>query len=130
MSSGPLGRYLTVEASDGVTAVHFRGPRAAALHEEVSREVAERLLELADALAGCTLVVNFSRVTFLTSTLLGKLMALHKRVRAAGGNLVLCDLRPEVYELFQVTRLHTVLDVRPRQCRGEDDRQGQPACGS
>jgi anti-anti-sigma regulatory factor len=48
---------------------------------------------------------------------LGKLVGLHKRVRAAGGELTLLNVAGVVYEVFEVTRLHQFLDVR----RGPDD---------
>jgi anti-anti-sigma factor len=57
-------------------------------------------------------------VTRLTSTGLGKLLVLLKRVRASGGQLAVDNAEPEVYEVFQVTRLVPVLDVRPRAQAG------------
>ena len=44
---------------------------------------------------------------------LGKFVALHKRVRAGGGRLALVNVVDTVYEVFAVTRLNQVLDVRP-----------------
>ena len=43
---------------------------------------------------------------------LSRLVALHKRVRAAGGELVLANVTDPVYEVICLTRLHEVLDVR------------------
>ena len=42
----------------------------------------------------------------------GKLK-MHKRLRDRGGRLVVSNLAPKVYEVFEVTRLHTLLDIRP-----------------
>jgi anti-sigma B factor antagonist len=102
---------LDVEARGGVTTAAFRG-RKVVLNEEAAQAAAGRLFDLADQIAGRTLVLSLAGVVYLTSTMLGKLMALHKRLRAGGGKLVLCDLRPEVFEVFEVTHLHTVLDIR------------------
>ena len=114
MSPKSLSHRLDVRSYADVVLVHFTGPKVM-LDEEAAQQVAEKLLKLADRLAGRTLLLSFAGVTYLTSTLLGKLMALHKRAQTAGGRLALRDLRPEVYELFQVTRLHTVLDVLPEE---------------
>jgi anti-anti-sigma factor len=106
---------LEVHIASEVTTVHFRGPTLA-LHEEDAQEVANELLRLADAMNGGTLVVSLAGVTFLTSTMLGKLMALHKKLHGSGAKLVLCELRPEVQELFTIAGLHRVLDIRPDDC--------------
>jgi anti-anti-sigma factor len=52
-------------------------------------------------------------VTYLNSSALGLLLQLHKRLRARGGRLVVSNLAPQMYEVFEVTRLHTLLDIRP-----------------
>jgi anti-anti-sigma factor len=57
------------------------------------------------------LEVDLSNVRFLCATCLGKLIALDRRLRACGGHLVLCDVSPAVYEVFEVTHLNAVLDV-------------------
>jgi anti-sigma B factor antagonist len=69
---------------------------------------------LVDGLSQPDLVVDLQDVRYLTSTALGKLVALHKRVKAAGGRLTLMGVGDHVYEVFRVTRLHEILDVRPR----------------
>jgi anti-anti-sigma factor len=47
-----------------------------------------------------------------TAAGLGQLVTLHKRLRASGGRLVLCNVGEAAYEVFAVTRLTDVLDVR------------------
>jgi anti-anti-sigma factor len=58
------------------------------------------------------LELDLSNVRFLCATCLGKLIALDRRLRACGGHLVLLDVTPAVYEIFEITHLHAVLDVR------------------
>src|ERR1700722_6041289 len=58
------------------------------------------------------LLLDLARVQFVTCNALSKLVTLHHRVRAGGGQLTLANLTPLVYEVFDVTRLTTFLDVR------------------
>ena len=82
------------------------------LSEANAEDLGEELFRLAEGVARPRLRLDLARVRFLGSTVLGKLVALHKRVRAAGGELVLLNVTGDVYEVFELTRLHQFLDVR------------------
>ena len=102
---------MAVEAQGPALAVSF-GFEPGAWDEPTSQAVAEKLFELAGRLDGRTLLLSLAEVTYLSSGLLGKLVALHKRLRAHGGRLVLCDLRPAVRECLSRTRLEKFFDIR------------------
>jgi anti-anti-sigma factor len=97
-----------------VTAVSFRG-RDVALFHEAAQEAAAELDEVAGGVAEGALALSFANVSVLGAAMLAKLALLHKRLQAGRARLILCDLQPQVYEAFQVTRLDTVLDIRPRE---------------
>ena len=61
------------------------------------------------------LFLDLSGVENPTAAGLGELVALHKRLVASGGRLVLCNVGERAYEVFEVARLTEVLDVR-RPC--------------
>src|SRR5690349_20972531 len=82
------------------------------LNEANADDLGEQLSRLVEGVARPRLRLDLGRVHFLTSTVLGKLVGLHKRVRAAGGELALLNVTGDVYEVFEVTRLHRFLDVR------------------
>jgi len=50
------------------------------------------------------IVVNFQGVEFMTSVGFRPLLGLHRRTKAVGGRVVLCNLAPVVSEVLQVTR--------------------------
>jgi len=58
------------------------------------------------------LVLNFAEVEFLSSAALNKLIILDKKVKAAGGQISLCELRPEIYEVFVITKLTQLFDIK------------------
>ena len=60
---------------------------------------------------GCHLLLDFSKVEYINSDDLGVLINLHKRMKRFGGRLTLSNLNAQVYEVFTVTRLHTLLTI-------------------
>jgi anti-sigma B factor antagonist len=83
------------------------------LGEANLQAIAGELIAVADGLARRRLTLDLGAVRYLTSTALGKFVALHKQMRERGGRLLLVNLNDPVYELFQVTQLHRVLDISP-----------------
>jgi anti-sigma B factor antagonist len=59
--------------------------------------------------------LGFSNVTFLTSLGLAMLLTLRKRLAEGGRRLAILNLQPHVYEVFSVTRLNTLFDVRQQE---------------
>ena len=70
------------------------------------------LQRLAGKLPGGRLEVDLGNVRDLCSSCLGKLIALDRRLRAGGGHLSLIGVGGEVLEVFEVTHLTGVLDIR------------------
>jgi anti-anti-sigma factor len=60
-----------------------------------------------------TLVLDLGEVKVPTAGGLGELVALHHRLRASRRQLVLCNVGPQAFEVFELTRLTQLLDVRP-----------------
>jgi anti-sigma B factor antagonist len=48
----------------------------------------------------------------MSSAALNKLISLNSKVKAAAGRLKLCCLRAEIKEVFTITRLDRVFDLR------------------
>ena len=57
------------------------------------------------------LVLDLAQVRFVDSSGLSVLVAALKAARAAGGDVALAGLRPEVRSVIQLTRLDRVLDL-------------------
>ena len=55
--------------------------------------------------------MNFSAVDFLSSAL-GKLITLDEKMKAHGGTLKLSNIRPEIFEVFTITRLNRLFDIK------------------
>ncbi len=110
MFINPLCGITMEPASSVVTVVHFTGYKAS-LDEETVACLRDRLFALADG-ASATLVIDFGNVEYLTGRMLGILVSLHKRLLSRKRHLVLINLSPLVHEVFTVTKLDRVLDLR------------------
>ena len=103
---------LTVETVDDVAVVKLTGKN---LDDSNTQAVGEQLLRLVDEPGRRHLQLDLGNVEYVGSMGLAKLVALHKKVRAVGGQLTLINVDHFVYEVFQVTRLNTLLDIRQKE---------------
>jgi anti-sigma B factor antagonist len=78
---------------------------------DVENVIARELFGLTDGTGDRQLLLDFTNVEYLNSMELGTLVSLHKQVKEAGGRLTLFNLSAQVFELFAVTRLDTVLGI-------------------
>jgi anti-sigma B factor antagonist len=73
--------------------------------DDESRAYREAVQRVADGRPRPLIAVDLGRVDVLSSTGVGLLIALRRRVTDAGGRLVLFDVRPEVRSILQTTAL-------------------------
>ena len=60
---------------------------------------------------GGSLPLNFTNVNSFSSTLLGTLIRLSKRILEKGGAFKLCGINPSIYLVFTLTKLDQILDI-------------------
>ena len=78
-------------------------------------QMGKELLELIDGDENERLLINFDNVSFFSSAAINKLIVLEKQLRAKGGKLRLCNLRPEVRDLFSYTSLDQMFEIDQEQ---------------
>jgi anti-sigma B factor antagonist len=100
---------MEIEHIGNVTIVRFVHP--VILSGTTAEAVSDELCRLVDGEGRFRLILNFGNVRSLTSLMLGKLFTLNKKVQAASGRLAVCDLSPDLQELFEFTRLSTCLEI-------------------
>ena len=59
-----------------------------------------------------SVLLNFTGVEFLSSAALGKLITLDRKMKTHKGRLKMSNIRPEILEVFQITKLNKVFDIR------------------
>ena len=104
--------YLRLDVNEvgDVTVVRFRDHK---IIEDVNiQELGQEMFRLVEADGRERLLLDFSAVDFLSSAALGKLITLDKKMKAHGGALKLAGIRPEIYEVFAITKLNRLFDIR------------------
>ncbi len=79
------------------------------------QELGDELFALVEKEKRKNIVLNFASVEFLSSAALNKLIVLDKKVKGAAGKMRLCNLRPEIFEVFVITRLNQLFDIKPNE---------------
>jgi anti-sigma B factor antagonist len=103
MSSPPRRRRLEVEQIGDVSVVNFVDRKI--LDEQNIQIIGDQLFSLVDQEGRRQILLNFGNVEYLSSAALGKLITLNKKVQTAKGKLVLCNIAPEILEVFEITKL-------------------------
>ena len=57
------------------------------------------------------LVLDFCKVQFLTSAVLGLLIRVSKKVYESQGQLKLCGINKKILEIFKITRLDKIFEI-------------------
>ena len=99
------------EVEEGV--VNFTDKKI--LDEQNIQIIGEQLFSLVDELGRRKLILNFSNVEYLSSAALGKFITLNKKVNAASGKLVLCNIDPQIYEVFEITKLNKLFNIQKEE---------------
>ena len=103
-------RRLQLSQVGDVTVVRFVDRKI--LDEANIQELGQELFQLIEDEGRKNLLLNFSSVEFLSSAALGKLITLDKKVKAHSGKLKLSNIRPEIYEVFAITKLNKLFDIK------------------
>ena len=100
--------YATKRVKD-ILVVIFR--QSQMLNAVTIEQVGTGLKGLVDTADEEKFVIDFSQVNYLSSSALGMLIGLQRRVMQKKGQLKLSGIRPEIMEVFRITKLDTVFDI-------------------
>lgn len=103
-------RRIVVSVVGKLAKVHFSDKKI--VDSAIIEELGAELVGLVEKDHMKHLLLNFDSVEFLSSAALNKLIILDRKVKEAGGILRLCCLRAEIREVFTLTRLDRLFDIR------------------
>jgi anti-sigma B factor antagonist len=103
-------RRIDVSKVGDVSVVKFQDRKI--LDEASIQELGQELFGLVEQDNRKSILLNFTGVEFLSSAALGKLITLDRKIKSHKGRLKLCEIRPEILEVFQITKLNKVFDIR------------------
>ena len=94
---------LRIRSVEDVTAVRFQD--ASILDTQLIHEIADELDQLIEAGGSKKLLLDFTEVKFSSSSALGILVTLSKKMAEIEGQLVICALAAELIKVFKITNL-------------------------
>lgn len=81
------------------------------LDEMNVQQLGAELTDLVEKQYMINMVIDFSKIKFLSSAVLGKLIALNKKIAAQKGRLAFCNINNDIMEVFKITRLDKLIPI-------------------
>ena len=110
-------QFYTVRPSGKHTVVEFQ--TASLMNPLELEQIGAGLFKLVDEEKHDRLVLDFSKVQYLSSQVIGILLTLNKKLTGAASgitdNLVLCGVGPQLLELLKISRLERILTIKASQ---------------
>ena len=103
--------FLMTQAYDNIVLAKVMRERL--LDAPAIASLSEDLMKLLDRYPRISLVLDLSDVGYLSSAMLGKLVALLKGVKAGKGRMAIAGVRPALKPLFTVTQLDKLMEFYP-----------------
>jgi anti-anti-sigma factor len=75
------------------------------------QQLGQELAELVEKEYMVKMVINFGKIKFLSSAVLGKLISLNKKIAAQKGRLAFCEINEDIMQVFKITRLDKLIPI-------------------
>ena len=89
------------------------------LDESNIKEIGDVLSGLIDSREYPKLLLDFANVDHLSSAALGMLINVNNRVRQKNGQLRLAQIRPQILEVFAITKLNKLFKILPTRAEAQ-----------
>ena len=100
---------LSSYTKDGILTIVFDDARI--LDEIKLEELGRDLLEMLNKTTEERVILDFRNVKFMSSSMLGKLVQVHKKAGEFKVKLKLCSIDPEIRQVFKITKLDKLFDI-------------------
>jgi len=104
-------RFFQLAIDDDVATVDLLRDRLT--EEDNIEEFGQELASLVDKQNFRKIILSMGQVRYLTSSVIGKLIMLHRRLGRTDGQLVLADVTPEVEEILSASQLLSYFRTAP-----------------
>src|ERR1051325_12055700 len=81
------------------------------LDEANIAEIGEKLSEIVEKEERPRIIISFAAVDHLSSAALGTLIIINNKVKQKSGQLRLSDINPQIYEVFNITKLNKLFRI-------------------
>ncbi|VAX42042.1 hypothetical protein MNBD_PLANCTO03-1255 [hydrothermal vent metagenome] len=101
---------IRVKQAEGVTQIEFIDRNI--LDEANIQAIGEEIGTIIESSPKPKLLISFANVDHLSSAALGTLITINTKIRNKGGKLCLADIDPQIYEVFVITRLNQLFEIK------------------
>ena len=105
----PTAAGLQITEHDGISRVDFVDRNI--LDEANIQQIGDELSKLVESLPRPRILICFENVEHLSSAALGVLITVSNAVKGRDGQLRLSDIRPQLLEVFKITRLDQMFEI-------------------
>jgi stage II sporulation protein AA (anti-sigma F factor antagonist) len=103
-----LSLQIELEHHRKALIVRFKGE----LDHHTADMVKTRIEEALDKGETSHMILSFKDLSFMDSSGLGVILGRYKQITAKGGRMVVCDVNPAVYRLFEMSGLFKILSIQ------------------
>jgi len=107
--SAQKSSLIMVNVIDEVGVVNFATSQV--LDELNVQQLGQELMDLVEKQYLVKMVINFEKIKFLSSAVLGKLISLNKRIAKEKGRLGFCSINDDIIQVFKITRLDKLIPI-------------------
>jgi anti-sigma B factor antagonist len=119
MQDSPMSEtspQISVVSHKDIRIVEFTSTKI--LDEANIAEIGNTLNHMIDEVNNPKLLLDFSNVDHLSSAALGMLINANNRIKTRNGQLRLTNIRPQIYEVFVITKLNKLFRILPDRNEG------------
>ncbi|MDG2424894.1 MAG: STAS domain-containing protein [Phycisphaerales bacterium] len=104
-----MSKMLHVDNAGGVLEVSFLEKNI--LDESNIQQIGKELNESIEGKSSPSMIIDFGNVEHLSSAALGILITMNSRIGDMGGKMCLSNIRPEIFEVFKITKLDRIFNI-------------------
>ncbi len=105
----PIKPRISVEYAENATIATLTSESI--LEEKDIQALQKSIIPVIEQAERINLILDFCNVRFLSSSVLGLLIRISKKIYERDGQLRLCNINPKIYEAFKITRLTKIFDI-------------------
>lgn len=105
----PTRSKIFVEHTPDTTIVTLNDEKI--LEDEQIKEIEDSIMVVLEQARRLDMILDFCHVRFMSSSFLGLLVKIHKKMCERKGRLQLCNVDPNLYKIFEITQLSKIFDI-------------------
>lgn len=118
MASRRTQRLVEIEEFGDVTLVKFKVREV--LDVDQIEQIGQQLFRLVEDERRGRLLISLGKVDRLSTAMVGKFVAAHKKAQALDGRLAFCSIDPPIRQVFELLRLNELFAIYDDEQQGID----------